>query len=273
MNKNISNWKTFFPIFENELIFLDNCWPWAGHKNFAYDLVSNYKPRTIVELGTHYGTSFFSFCQAVKDQKLVSKLYAIDTWKGDKHAGKYGNTVYKTVTRTKNKYFNKLDINLYQQTFNSALNCFQKNSIDLLHIDGLHTYQAVKHDFETWLPKVKDSGIVMFHDIQETKDDFGVYKLWQELKNKYRYIEFHHSHGLGVIFMPKNTVNIPIDLVIGYYTQNYEAKLIDTITKNKQNIANILDELSIIKSSKLFKLWPIYCKIKNILIRIFYEYK
>ena len=32
--------------------------PWSGHRSFAYDLVSFVKPNTIVELGTHYGTSF-----------------------------------------------------------------------------------------------------------------------------------------------------------------------------------------------------------------------
>jgi hypothetical protein len=262
-NRN-QTWQTYSPNFESEKIFSDICWPWMGHKNFAYDLVSNFKPETIVELGTHYGTSFFSFCQAVKDQKYNSYLYAVDTWKGDKHAGKYNDSVYKTVVKIKNIYFKKLNVKLFRQTFNTASNRFKGHSIDLLHIDGLHTYEAVKHDFETWLPKVKDTGIIMFHDIQETKDDFGVYKLWQELKNKYRYIEFHHSHGLGIIFMSKNTIVVPENLVVGYYTQNYEAILTDTIIQQKQNIAEISEELSVIKSSKFFKLWPLYLKLKSL---------
>lgn len=264
MKNSTTEWQTFLPVFENEKIFNDICWPWTGHKDFAYDLVSNFKPEIIVELGTHYGTSFFSFCQAVKDQKIETQLFAIDTWKGDKHAGKYNSSVYKTVNKIKNKFFKKINIKLYRQTFNSANKRFKNKSIDLLHIDGLHTYDAVKQDFETWLPKVKDTGIVMFHDIKETKDDFGVYKLWQELKTKYRYIEFHHSHGLGIIFMPKNTIDIPQKLVSGYYTQNYEAKLTKTISQQRQNIDKISEELSIIKSSKFFKLWPIYLKLKSL---------
>lgn len=264
MKNSTTEWQTFLPVFENEKIFNDICWPWTGHKDFAYDLVSNFKPEIIVELGTHYGTSFFSFCQAVKDQKIETQLFAIDTWKGDKHAGKYNSSVYKTVNKIKNKFFKKINIKLYRQTFNSANKRFKNKSIDLLHIDGLHTYDAVKQDFETWLPKVKDTGIVMFHDIKETKDDFGVYKLWQELKTKYRYIEFHHSHGLGIIFMPKNTIDIPQKLVSGYYTQNYEAKLTKTIDQQKQNVDKISEELSIIKSSKFFKLWPIYLKLKSL---------
>ena len=68
--------------------------------------------------------------------------------------------------------------------------------ISLLHIDGLHTYEAVKHDFETWEPKVTD--VILLHDICVTENpDFGVWKLWEEIKNDMCF-EFHHCHGLAV---------------------------------------------------------------------------
>lgn len=62
---------------------------------------------------------------------------------------------------------------------------------------------TVKHDFDNWLDKVKNNGIVMLHDTYEKKDDFGVNKLWDKLKKKYSTIEFYHSHGLGVLFKNK----------------------------------------------------------------------
>ena len=61
------DWVYYDPKFDYEEMFFDIGRPWSGHKFFGYDLVRNFKPQRIVELGTAHGTSFFSFCQAVKD--------------------------------------------------------------------------------------------------------------------------------------------------------------------------------------------------------------
>jgi hypothetical protein len=76
--------------------------------------------------------------------------------------------------------------------------------IDILHIDGYHTFEAVSHDFSTWLSSLSDRGICMFHDIAVHERDFGVYRLWEELKTKWPFIEFLHCFGLGIIFVGKN---------------------------------------------------------------------
>lgn len=60
---------------------------WVGHIPFAIWLVENLRPEVVVELGTHKGNSFFSFCQSMKLNKINGKVYAIDLWEGDKHAG------------------------------------------------------------------------------------------------------------------------------------------------------------------------------------------
>lgn len=198
---NNTMWITHTPKFEYETMFSDFNKAWAGHKIFAYDLVANVKPRTIVELGTYKGTSFFSFCQAVKDLNLKTRLYAVDSWQGDPHAGFYDDQVFKKFIEIKERFYHGLEISPINETFDDALKYVKDNSIDLLHIDGYHTYQAVKHDFETWLPKVASNAIILFHDTNEHRDDFGVYRLWEELTNIYpNNFSFFHSHGLGVLF-------------------------------------------------------------------------
>ncbi len=200
------SWNYYEPQFEYEKIFNDLEWPWAGHKYFAYDFIRNLKPHMIVELGTHKGTSFFSMCQAVKDGKLNSNLYAVDTWKGDEHAGFYGESIFTEVNTIKNKYYSKQNIFLLKSLFDDAVTQFKNNSINVLHIDGLHTYEAVKHDFDNWFKKVRENGIIIFHDTNERHDDFGVYKLWEELKKKFKTLEFFHSHGLGILTKNHNII-------------------------------------------------------------------
>ncbi|HRZ84727.1 MAG TPA: class I SAM-dependent methyltransferase [Candidatus Dojkabacteria bacterium] len=209
----------YLPIFEfvNDLPI--NTSAWSGHYFFAYDLVRNTKPKVIVELGTHKGNSLFSMAQAIKDSKLNTKLYGIDTWEGDPQAGYYGEDIYKEFLKISKKYYKDVNIIPLKMLFDNALKEFKDNSIDILHIDGLHTYEAVKHDFDTWLPKVKkDTGIIMFHDVCETKDDFGVYKLWDELKKRYKNtITFEHYHGLGVIFLNQD-LELSENNLVSYYT-------------------------------------------------------
>ena len=172
---------------------------WAGHLHFASWLITSYAPKHIVELGVHTGNSYFTFCQAVKEADLNAKCWAVDTWEGDIHAGKYDDSVYQNVLKHNLEHYSGFST-LVRKSFDEARSEFKDGSIDLLHIDGLHTYEAVKHDFDTWLPKLAPGAIVLLHDINVFDRDFGVWKLWKEIKKKYpKNIEFLHSNGLGVL--------------------------------------------------------------------------
>jgi len=173
---------------------------WVGHLPFANWIVHQIKPRVFVELGTHTGNSYFAFCQSIRESKISTKAFAVDTWQGDDQAGFYGDEVFREVSEH-NKLYSDFST-LIRKTFDQSLDSFAEKSIDLLHIDGLHTYEAVKHDFESWLPKLKPNAIVLFHDTNVHLDSFGVHKLWSELSRTYETVEFLHPHGLGILEIP-----------------------------------------------------------------------
>jgi hypothetical protein len=171
---------------------------WIGHLPLAAWVIRRVAPTIFVELGTHTGNSYFSFCQSVAESGLATKCYAVDTWQGDEHAGQYDETIFEAVNAHNERYAGFS--HLLRMTFDDALKLFTDQSIELLHIDGLHTYEAVRHDFEGWLPKLAPGAVVMFHDTGVRERDFGVWRLWEELKAEYpNNIELSHSHGLGIL--------------------------------------------------------------------------
>ncbi len=171
---------------------------WYGHVPFGYWIVGQIRPRVLVELGTHNGVSYASFCDAVVDARLATRCFAVDTWEGDPHAGNYGEEVLTSLRQFHDARYGGFS-RLLRMTFDTAVGQMPDASIDLLHIDGHHTYEAVRHDFDSWRPKLSDQAVVLFHDTNVREREFGVWRLWQELRARYPGFEFLHAHGLGVL--------------------------------------------------------------------------
>lgn len=199
-------WKLHDPTFDSDKLNPNLPFsPWGGHRHFAYDLVVALQPKRIVELGSHYGCSLFAFAQAIKDNGLFTEVFGVDTWQGDEHAGFYSNEVFELVEKTISEHYKELSIKLLRKTFLEARPDIENESVDILHIDGLHTYEAVVEDFETWLPKLAPEGVVLFHDVNP-KLTYDSRQHWVEVSARFPALDFDHSWGLGVLF-PKGDTN------------------------------------------------------------------
>jgi O-antigen biosynthesis protein len=171
---------------------------WYGHVPFAHWIVAAVRPNTLVELGTQNGVSYSAFCEAVVRNGLDTRCFAVDTWKGDDQAGHYGEEVYSDLRHFHDERYGAFS-ELLRCTFDDALAHIPDASVDLLHIDGFHRYEAVRHDFESWQPKLSNSAVVLFHDTNVRESDFGVWRLWEELSSQFPSFEFLHGHGLGIL--------------------------------------------------------------------------
>ncbi|MGO9681678.1 MAG: class I SAM-dependent methyltransferase [Steroidobacteraceae bacterium] len=176
---------------------------WEGHIPFAFWIVDIHRPTVLVELGTYSGNSFCAFLQAIKELKISCNCFAIDTWEGDEHSGFYDESVFEDLSAYHDAHYSEFS-RLVRSRFDDTLDYFANGSIDLLHIDGLHSYEAVKRDFQTWLPKMSNRGVILFHDVDVRERGFGVWQLWEEVRKTYPHFTFTHGHGLGVAGVGKN---------------------------------------------------------------------
>jgi hypothetical protein len=170
---------------------------WTNHLHFAYDLVATLRPAVLVELGVDRGESYFAFCQSASENQTGTRCFGIDTWRGDEHAGGYDETTFAEVSQHNATHYAAFST-LLRSTFDEALPRFEENEIDLLHLDGFHGDAAVRHDLDSWLPKLRPGGILLLHDVGVRSKGFGVWRVWAELEKQGRSWTFPEGPGLGV---------------------------------------------------------------------------
>lgn len=82
--------------------------------------------------------------------------------------------------------------------------------VDFLMIDGDHSYEGVRQDFEMYHALVRNGGLIAFHDVAINPDvpEYGVAKFWQELKKYHRTHEFIDPETLGKAGMGIGVVSV-----------------------------------------------------------------
>ena len=169
------------------------------------EMVLKYKPLVVLEIGTARGGTFFLL---TKFSSPKAHLISLDL-PGGQFGGGYSRWVgyfFKSFALDTQKISIIRADSHIDSTLNKIKKILKSKLIDLLFIDGDHSYEGVKKDFEMYSPLVKKGGIIAFHDIvvhpPETNCD--VNKFWNEIKHHYKYKEFvenwdQKKYGIGII--------------------------------------------------------------------------
>ena len=178
-------------------------------------LVRERRPRTVVEIGTDKGGTLFAWCQLANPEAL---LVSIDLPKG-----LFGGGYSWRDARRFRKFFTQPDQRLYAlrrdshdpKTVRRLQGILAGEAIDFLMIDGDHTYEGVKRDWELYEPLVAPGGLIAFHDIlthefqAERPVPCDVDRFWEELAPRHETAEFTKPGddrgygewgGIGVVF-------------------------------------------------------------------------
>lgn len=147
-------------------------WFTPEQKKWYHNLVTSIKNGIIVEIGVYGGASLLSIASTCKVNR--NQIYAIDLWDQLKVCGGKELAPEDPILLTQKTNKSKLErlitkeqlnfIHLMQTSSTIASKKFTPGSVDLVFIDGEHTFEAVKQDIDNWWKKVKAGGVLAGHD-------------------------------------------------------------------------------------------------------------
>ena len=123
-----------------------------------------------------------------------------------------------TFTENMNKFYNKFVLNDLKSKFIFGLShqttsvekldkILKGEKLDLLFIDGDHTYRSVLADWLIYKNFVSKGGIIAFHDCVGNDDGFGVPKLLKKIKSfdsKIKLKKIVNSKNFGIAYYYKS---------------------------------------------------------------------
>jgi len=159
-------------------------------------------PSTVLEIGTENGGTFFLLARVSASDAFILSL---DLPRGQSYAG-WRENLYRNFAsdRQQIEIFRADSHN--PSTLEKVRGSLGGRRLDLLFIDGDHSYDGVKKDFEMYSTLVAPDGMIAFHDIVDGPESAvgGVPKFWRELKQTRRHLEIvkdwkQGGWGIGIL--------------------------------------------------------------------------
>jgi predicted O-methyltransferase YrrM len=181
--------------------------------DLLYGLVRSMKPNLCVEIGSARGRSACSIGMALKENGR-GKLKAIDPHRKTEWNDYQSVDTFETITHNLSVLELTDWVEILRCTSDEAAKGWTA-TIDMIFIDGDHSYPGVKHDWELFVPHVGPFGVVVFHDtlwdllsnLGPVRGDMGVPRFVEELRSEgYPVITIDKDYGVSMVQPAKGGV-------------------------------------------------------------------
>ncbi|MFQ5906399.1 MAG: class I SAM-dependent methyltransferase [bacterium] len=170
-------------------------------------LLEKLTPRVCLEIGTAKGGTLFLFTMVADPSATLLSI--------DLPCGPFGGgypawkiLVLKSLAKESQTIHCIRSDSRSLSTLSDVRRILSGRKVDFLFIDGDHTYEGVKGDFEMYAPLVNEGGMIAFHDIVPHPPDkpCKVDRFWQEIKSRFNYLEIVKDWkqgwaGIGVLYV------------------------------------------------------------------------
>ena len=176
--------------------------------NLLLDQIYKNRPKNFLEVGVHQGVTARNVCEVLKEiYQNEFKYIGIDFFSSSNlpFDNKEGTLKHSKISNPfKNFYFNFLrkenlnskiavsrllkkfnnNISLYEGYSDKILNSIDISYIDMVFLDGGHSYETVKKDLKILITKLKKNKIIICDDYNQK--DYGVKRAVDEFRLEYK---------------------------------------------------------------------------------------
>lgn len=170
------------------------------------NLIAEFKPKTVVEIGTSRGGSLFILCRLAAEDASIISVDMPGAGFGEAYTPAHSKMFELFPLKGQSLTLVKADSH-NPETRERVKSLLNGKQVDFLFIDGDHSYEGVKADFAMYFPLLSDGGMIAFHDIAVHSRFNGceVDRFWNEIKRTFPHREIIADReqgwaGIGILW-------------------------------------------------------------------------